>query len=200
MGVWVGEGKPAEWRYTATIKSDKVVLAMKTPGGSPLDIALLKINRTVQTMPRAFQGLNKMVIIKGQAPFQGSLRFLEHSINAPATGEQVCIFGYPKGTSSSDFGLKAHGATASISGDGEYIQVDSVNVAASGASGGPLLNKSGQVVGVLSMDYNDARGQKRIAKIGGTNLSYFRPVKFLEDGHGMPKESDPKPHLLVRWM
>ena len=132
--------------------------------------------------------------------FNGSLHFLQPCAVAPTTGQRICVFGYPKDISASDFGLKAHHATASISAGGQYIQVDSVNVAASGASGGALLDEAGQVVGVLSLDYNDVRGQKRIAKIGGTNLSYFRPVKFLEDGHGMPKESDPKPHLLVRWM
>ena len=94
------------------------------------------------------------------------------------------------------FGLKGEWATASISVDGgQYIQAATVATAASGASGGPLLNEAGQVVGVMSRDCNDAKGQKLKTKIGGTNLSYFRPLTLLEEGHGMPKEPEPKPHL-----
>eukprot|EP00935_MAST-01C_sp_MAST-1C-sp1_P000321 g321.t1 len=200
VGMWVGEGKPAEWKYEATVKSNTEALAMKTRDAST-DLAVLKIESTVEAVPKFFEGLNRMVEIpppERRGVFQESLQFLQHYVSLPPTGQWVCAFGYPMGISAHDFGLKAHRATASKSDGEQYILIDSVNLAASGASGGPLLNTAGQVVGVLSLDYNDAKGQKMIAKRGAVNLSYFRPVKYLEDSHGMPNTPDPKPHFVVK--
>jgi hypothetical protein len=111
-------------------------------------------------------------------------------------GSEVALYGYSLGHAKQgglDHLRIAAGTAAVTQFVAGFVLVDATAVAASGLSGGPLLNQSGEIVGIMSHDYNDGY-LKGKHLTGTTNLSWFRRLsESLEVGHGMPTEEDMLP-------
>jgi hypothetical protein len=60
--------------------------------------------------------------------------------------------------------------------------IDATNVAASACSGGPLLNDSGHVIAIMSLDFMASHLQGR----PGANLSHYRLLSLAQPGHNLP--------------
>jgi hypothetical protein len=105
---------------------------------------------------------------------------------APKSGDAVRAFGYPMdaGTPGSMRLVCAETIVTTLA-DG-FIKTDSTNVAASGFSGGPMVNSTGEVVGVMSKDRNTRHNKGQTV-----NVSCFRQLSGqIHDEHQMPTDAD----------
>jgi S1-C subfamily serine protease len=108
--------------------------------------------------------------------------------NEPAQGEDVLIYGYPLPGMLSASGQLGAGMVTALTGirnDPDQLQIDAP--VQSGNSGGPLLDRRGQVIGVVFAKLNALR----VAQLTGDlpqNVNFavrLAPLKRLLDAHGV---------------
>jgi hypothetical protein len=166
---------------------------------SLLDIAVLQITAAVKTTPPIFSGVGPIKITKEDSELLEDMFYLQTSTSkapeALEVGSEVALYGYSLGHAKQgglDHLRIAAGTAAVTQLVAGFALVDATAVAASGLSGGPLLNQSGEIVGIMSHDYN-SEYLKRKHLTGTTNLSWFRRLSEILEGHGMPPEEDMLP-------
>eukprot|EP00935_MAST-01C_sp_MAST-1C-sp1_P002472 g2472.t1 len=189
VGVFEGKGKPARWAYSCRVYSEEEALKLEAADKSLVDLAVLQINAKIEeAQPPVFdRSMESFEIIQETEidPKALNMRYLLTSNVAQQLG-QVRLFGYPKDRGAIRF--KEDNSTA-CGQDNGWVKVNAIEVATSGCSGGPLLNDEGEIVAVMSLDYNDKRGLKS----GASNLSWFRHLSMIQAGHHMPQSEDELP-------
>jgi serine/threonine protein kinase/outer membrane protein assembly factor BamD (BamD/ComL family) len=197
VAIFSGDTKPARWAYIAKIVSTldvltKTLTCPEVSAPSLLDLAVLKITAAITTDPLVFSGIGPVEILDRHSNF-GHVSYLRinEAPKAVEVGDKVDLYGYPLGHTAQGGAEHLRIATESVSVSqevGGFLLVDSTAVAASGFSGGPLINQNGEIVGVMSKDYNNLRVQH--LRKGSTNLSWFRRLSEVLKGHGLPTEGD----------
>eukprot|EP00935_MAST-01C_sp_MAST-1C-sp1_P002876 g2876.t1 len=193
VGVFEDEERPTRWSYSCTIVSDEEALQLKAADKSLVDLAVLQIKaKVIEANPPVFDGSLDSLTIKERTivPANLHMRYLRTS-KAKLLGDcNVRLFGYPKQRGTTR--LTRENATAAVQGDG-WVKVNATAVATSGLSGGPLLNDTGEIVAVMSIDYNDKKGHDQALKAGAANLSWFRHLSMIQPGHLMPQLEEELP-------
>ena len=91
--------------------------------------------------------VNDLGLIKGSYKHP---KYLEIDIEGPNLGEEIVAMGYPLGKYTGADVKISKGIVSSLSGPGNnYSEFQHDAATAKGHSGGPIINKSGQVVGVI---------------------------------------------------
>jgi hypothetical protein len=153
------------------------------------DLAVLQLNGNVTcSQPPMIPGVQPVGFIAHEDnDIITGLHYLPFNATAaPKSGDAVRVFGYPAdaGTPGS-MRLVCVDTIVTTLADG-FIKTDATNVAASGFSGGPMVNLTGEVVGVMSKDRNT-----RDNKDQAVNVSYFRQLSGqIEEEHWMPTDAD----------
>jgi hypothetical protein len=196
VAKYVADDKPPVVTWRARICSTdtalkQVVTRSSDPSKEDLkDLAVLQLNGNVtcsqppvmkpDVQPVGFIAHEDNDIITG-------LHYLPcNATAAPKSGDTVRTYGYPAdaGTPGSMRLVCADTIVATLA-DG-FIKTDATNVAASGFSGGPMVNSTGEVVGVMSRDRNTRHNKGHTV-----NVSCFRQLSGqIHDEHGMPTDAD----------
>ena len=102
--------------------------------------------------------VNDLGLLKG---FYKHPKYLEIDIEGPELGEEIVAMGYPLG-SFTGAGVKiTRGIVSSLSGPGNNYSEFQIDAAIGpGSSGGPIINKSGQVVGIAYGGINKMKAIK----------------------------------------
>ena len=96
----------------------------------------------------ATDNVNDLGLVKGK--FKNT-KYLNIKTDGAELGEDIVVFGYPLSQTLSDSVKLTKGIVSSLSGlDNNYSQIQIDAAIQPGNSGGPVLNMSGQVVGVAS--------------------------------------------------
>lgn len=111
---------------------------------------------------------NDLAILQVDSTYKTTsyLTFSDKDVNI---GDSVYVSGYPQGIdlTISD-GIISNDKHISISTQGEYFTITAA--ATSGNSGGPVIDTSGEVIGVVTAKYFEAE-----------NLNLVRPIRYLKD-------------------
>jgi V8-like Glu-specific endopeptidase len=179
VAKYVADDKPPVVTWCAQICSTdnalkQLVARSSDPSKKDLkDLAVLRVTGNVTcSQPPIVPGVQPAGFIVHEDNAITGLRYLPFNATAaPKSGDAVRVFGYPAdaGTPGS-MRLVCVDRLATTLADG-FIKIDATNVAASGFSGGPMVNSMGEVVGMMSKDRNTRhnRGQT-------VNVSYFRQL------------------------
>ena len=111
---------------------------------------------------------NDLAILQIDSGYTSSsyLTFSDKEVNI---GDSVYVSGYPQGIDLTiSNGIVSNNKHISSFSQGEYFLITAA--ATSGNSGGPVVNASGEVIGVLTAKYFEAE-----------NLNFVRPINYLKD-------------------
>jgi hypothetical protein len=204
VAVFAGDTNPARWAFTAKIVSTLDALTKRLlPSDYPelsspslLDLAVLQITAAVETKPPCYSGIQQVQVIKQESNFDDVFYLRTNAApDAVEVSSSVVIYGYPLGDQSHNLRIAAEQATVSQLVAG-FALANATAAAGSSFSGGPMINRNNEVVGVMSKDKNNSyiKGQHFQGK---TNLSWFSRLKIL-DGHGMPTAEHLLPEYAVQ--
>ena len=111
----------------------------------------------------------------------------------PAVGEDVVVIGAPQGL---EFSL-SRGVMSQLRNNGDFLQVDApVNP---GNSGGPLFDKTGCVVGVVTFKDEDSEGINFAIGYGPTKHFLENPAIERPEPKPEPVASEPQPEQPTGW-
>ena len=186
IGTYMSDAEPSEWKYSAKLKTPEALLKEEVPFGSSgskslLDLAVLEVNRYIDVKPSAYQGLNARYTLGHEHPVFSAasicpLRWLglergdANKIVIGSSGE-VSAAGWYSQHEETSLHVAPDYKVLSKDPSGLFI---SDTVLDSGGSGGPLLNRDGQVIAINSM-----------SRQGTTYKSYARMIHKLRREHGL---------------
>jgi V8-like Glu-specific endopeptidase len=193
VAKYVADDKPPVVTWRASICSTdnalkQVVARSSDPSKKDLkDLAVLRLNGNVTcSQPPMVPGVQPVGFIAHEEDdIITGLHYLPaNATTAPASGDAVRVFGYPvdAGTPGS-MQLVCADTIITTLADG-FIKTDTT--LAGGFSGGPMVNSTGEVVGVMSKDRNTRHNKDQ-----AVNVSYFRQLSGqIDEEHWMPTDAD----------
>jgi len=122
----------------------------------------------------------------------GNVTDISHIYSAPEKirqGDDILVFGYPLQSALSSSGNLTSGTISALTGLGNNSNQIQITAAIQpGSSGSPVMDKSGAVVGVVSMKLSDSKMLKSTGEIG-QNVNFAvngQTVKTFLDIHKVP--------------
>jgi len=115
-------------------------------------IGILRDKRQIPLQPRAIDRTNDLAVVYAKGFTRSGAKF---RADAPQVGEQIVAFGYPLSNVLTTSGIVTEGiisANAGLADDARKLQFSAP--IQPGNSGGPLLDLSGNVIGVVSSTLN----------------------------------------------
>lgn len=129
-----------------------IVTAINVVGTLPVARAVFSdgVARQAEVIGRDDQAGIALLKVSGETPFK-ALRFVD---KAPRTGDSVLLVGAPFGLGGSASGGIVSHAERKLDPSAPYGLIQTDATLTGGASGGPLLNAAGAVVGVADAGYS----------------------------------------------
>jgi len=188
IGTYSSDDKASKWSYSAELVTQVPLITEMAPFGatsqSLLDLAVLRVNRSIEVTPSRYNGLGLTYQLGPEYPQYSpenpcplrdcGLECGEPSKAATGFSGEVTAAGWYSQDSETNLFMASDYKVLGIDPSGLII---SDTVLDSGGSGGPLLDRNGDVVAINSMSV--------IPKKGMPYKSYARMITKLRPEHGL---------------
>jgi len=193
VGLYRGDGKPAEWVAWATVVTDDATLRELhregTQSSGLLDLAVLQISGELTLDPSTYTPPHDpnhapppTRLLHKDSSREAALKrmpeplVIDRSGTPIALGAPLCVCGWATPLSSMRQLNLDYAACLFY----EHDMIHSKAWVHSGSSGGPCVNADAEVVGIVSLDNNTHHSKHRF-------MSTMRSVRALRPSHGLPE-------------